>query len=91
MLDYGVPGTPKLGQVSYEQLRSGEIEVNGTKIRTAPVSSLAKARKIANLLKAQIQEGTFFIQEPIQFFPSGTSLKPLVEVEINDNTIEEEA
>lgn len=91
VLDYGVPGTPKLGQVSYEQLRSGEIEVNGTKIRTAPVSSLAKARKIANLLKAQIQEGTFFIQEPIQFFPSGTSLKPLVEVEINDNTIEEEA
>ena len=29
VLDYGSPGTPKLGQVSYQQLQSGEIKVNG--------------------------------------------------------------
>lgn len=84
VIDYGMPGNPKLGQVTYEQLRSGEIEVNGQKVRTAPVASLFKARKIANLLKLQIQKGEFLIQEPVQLFPTNTSLKKLVEIEIND-------
>ena len=84
VLDYGTVGTPKLGQVTYEQLRSGEIEINGQKVRTAPVSSLSKARKIAAILKDQIQRGEFFIQEPIQMFPVNTSLKGLVEVEVKE-------
>ncbi len=84
VLDYGTVGQPKLGQVTYEQLRSGEIEVNGQKIRTAPVASLAKAREIADILKEQIQKGEFLLQEPIQMFPTNTSLKPLVEVEIKE-------
>lgn len=84
ILDYGSPGMPKLGQVTYEQLRTGEIDVNGQKVRTAPVASLAKARKIADILKKQIQAGEFFIQEPIQMFPSNTSLKSLSEIKINE-------
>ena len=84
VLDYGSPGTPKLGQVTYEQLRSGEIEVNGQKVRTAPVASLAKARQIAEILKKQIQDGQFQLQEPIQMFPSNTSLKSLIEVEVKE-------
>jgi L-aspartate semialdehyde sulfurtransferase len=91
VLDYGLPGTPKLGQVTYAQLRSGEIELNGLKIRTAPVASLSKARKIAELLKKQIQNGDFFVQEPIQLFPTNTSLKPLIEVDMKDFNEEEEA
>src|SRR5690606_6752087 len=51
VLDYGTAGTPKLGQVNYAQLQSGTIKIEGKKIRTAPVSSLAKARKIASELK----------------------------------------
>jgi L-aspartate semialdehyde sulfurtransferase len=84
VLDYGSPGSPKLGQVTYAQLRSGEIEINGQKIRTAPVASLAKARQIAGLLKEKINKGEFLIQEPIQMFPSGTSLNKLVEVDVNE-------
>jgi len=84
VLDYGTVGQPKLGQVTYEQLRSGEIEVNGQKIRTAPVASLAKAREIADILKEQIKKGEFLLQEPIQMFPTNTSLKPLIEVEIKE-------
>ena len=80
VLDYGTPGTPKLGQVTYEQLRSGEIEVNGQKVKTAPVASLSKARQIAAILKKQIENGDFFIQEPVQLFPDNTSLKGLVEI-----------
>ncbi len=84
VLDYGSPGSPKLGQVTYAQLRSGEIEINGQKVRTAPVASLAKARVIADILKKQIQKGDFLIQEPIQMFPSNTSLNSLKEFEIKD-------
>ncbi len=84
VLDYGSPGSPKLGQVTYAQLRSGEIEVNGQKVRTAPVASLAKARAIADILKKQIQKGDFLIQEPIQMFPSSTSLNSLKEIEIKE-------
>ncbi|MBN2806100.1 MAG: hypothetical protein JXR22_05535, partial [Prolixibacteraceae bacterium] len=84
VLDYGTAGNPKIGQVTYEQLRSGEIEVNGHKVRTAPVASLAKARKIAALLKEMVQQGEFMLQEPIQSFPVNTSLKPLNEVELNE-------
>jgi uncharacterized protein (DUF39 family) len=84
VLDYGSPGTPKLGQVTYAQLRSGEIEVNGQKIRTAPVASLAKARLIADMLKDKITKGEFLLQEPIQLFPTGTSLKKLVEVDFEN-------
>ena len=84
VLDYGKPGTPKLGQVTYEELRSGEIEVNGQKVKTAPVASLAKARQIADILKKQIQQGEFFVQEPVQMFPTNTALKGLTEVEIKE-------
>ncbi|MCF8357564.1 MAG: homocysteine biosynthesis protein [Prolixibacteraceae bacterium] len=84
VLDYGTVGTPKLGQVTYEQLRSGEIEVNGQKIRTAPVASLAKARKIAALLKSQLQQGQFWVQEPVQLFPTNTSLKALKDIEVKE-------
>lgn len=37
-----------LGEVNYKQLKSGEIEVEGKKLRTAPLSSYPKARQIAN-------------------------------------------
>ncbi len=40
VLDYGIVGAPKIGQVNYEQLQSGFIKVKGKKIRTAPVASL---------------------------------------------------
>ncbi len=79
VLDYGVEGAPALGRVSYAQLRSGKIEVQGKKIRTAPVSSLAKARKIADILKKQVQEGKFEITRPVQMFPTNTSLRGLKE------------
>ncbi len=79
VLDYGTEGTPALGRVTYEQLRSGFIKVNGKKIRTAPVSSLSKARKIANLLKEKIQKGEFEITKPVMQFPTNTSLKGLKE------------
>ncbi|MCD6354771.1 MAG: homocysteine biosynthesis protein [Prolixibacteraceae bacterium] len=81
VLDYGTVGTPKLGQVNYAELQSGTIKLKGKKIRTAPVSSIAKARKIADELKRWLQRGEFEISKPIQMFPKNTSLNNLIETE----------
>jgi uncharacterized protein (DUF39 family) len=85
VLDYGTVGTPKLGQVTYEELRSGFIKIEGKKILTAPVDSLSKARKIAEELKQWLQRGEFEISKPVQMFPKNTSLKGLKETEVGND------
>jgi len=85
VLDYGTEGQPKLGQVTYEELQSGFIKVKGKKVRTAPVSSLSKARKIAAELKEWLQNGRFEITQPVQLFPQNTSLNSLKETEAEND------
>jgi len=75
-----------LGTVNYKQLRSGEIEVQGKKVSTSPLSSYIKAREIANILKESILKGQFFLTEPVQLLPSsdsGLTFKSLKERPIN--------
>ena len=76
VVDYG-DGNKILGKTNYAALQSGEIEVNGHKIKTAPVASLSKARQIAEILKSWIQKGDFLLTEPVRPMPTGTSLKQL--------------
>jgi len=85
VLDYGTVGQPKLRQVTYEELQSGFIKIKGKKVRTAPVASLSKARKIANELKEWLQNGKFEITRPVQHFPQNTSLNSLQETEEDDD------
>jgi uncharacterized protein (DUF39 family) len=85
VLDYGTEGTPKLGQVNYEELRSGTIKIAGKEISTAPVSNLEKARKIADELKKWLQNGDFEISKPVQMFPKNTSLKSLKDTEMDND------
>ena len=80
VVDYG-NGNKILGKTNYAALQSGEIEVNGHKIKTAPVASLSKARQIAEILKSWIQKGDFLLTEPVRPMPTGTSLKGLQEIE----------
>lgn len=77
--DYSYPSRdhPVLGEVNYEELRSGFIKVNGTDVPTRPISSYQKARKISASLKEWIEKGHFFIQEPIQPFSLDRCVKPL--------------
>jgi len=81
ILDYGSAGSPYLGKTNYAELQSGEININGKKVRTAPVASLQKAREIADLPKKSIQGGKFELTCPVGMFPTGTSLKKLFETE----------
>jgi uncharacterized protein (DUF39 family) len=62
-----------LGEISYKQLKSGEIELQGKKIPTSPLSSYARARQIATMLKEWIQKGDFLLTEPVQLLPSADS------------------
>jgi uncharacterized protein (DUF39 family) len=66
--DYSVPSRsrPVLRTVSYAELRSGSIELNGKTVSTAPMSSLKKAREIAELLKQQIKKGEFLLTQPVE-------------------------
>uniref|UniRef100_UPI003FEFA3BA homocysteine biosynthesis protein n=1 Tax=Butyricimonas faecalis TaxID=2093856 RepID=UPI003FEFA3BA len=80
VVDYG-NGNKILGKTNYAALQSGEIEVNGHKIKTAPVASLSKARQIAKILKSWIQKGDFLLTEPVRPMPTGTSLKKLQKIE----------
>ncbi len=77
IVDYSVPSLtrPLLGKVSYAELQSGEIELQGQKIKTTALSQLSKAREIAEILKTWIQKGDFTLQEPIKSFDESQGLK----------------
>jgi L-aspartate semialdehyde sulfurtransferase len=77
IVDYGVHPGKVLGRINYKQLQSGEIVFDGKKIRTAPLSSISKARQIAEILKLWIQQKKFFISAPVQMFPKSTALSKL--------------
>ncbi|MEM4368145.1 MAG: homocysteine biosynthesis protein [Candidatus Anstonellales archaeon] len=65
-----ITGKPPLCFVSYKELRSGEIEINGKKVPTGSLSSYAKARKISVILKNWIKSGKFYLTEPVAKLPS---------------------
>lgn len=76
VVDYG-RGNEVIGRTNYAALQSGEIEVGGRRVRTAPVSSLAKAREVARTLKEWIEAGQFELTAPARPMPKGTSVKGL--------------
>lgn len=77
IIDYGSGNFEILGRADYHSLFSGEIILNGRKIRSAPLSSVKVARKIADLLGKEITEGRFLLTEPVALFPKTTGLNSL--------------
>lgn len=77
VFDYGVDGHPAVGKVNYAELQSGKIELNGKKVKTAPLSSLSVARDIADTLCGWIKDGRFLLSEPVARFPMDSSVEPL--------------
>ncbi len=68
--DYSHGVARDYGEVTYAQLKTGEIEVNGKKVSTSPLSSIVMAREIAETLKQWIESGDFLIEKPIQTLPT---------------------
>jgi uncharacterized protein (DUF39 family) len=76
-----------LGEVSYGQLKSGTVTIQGKEAPTASLSSYPKAVEIASILKEWILTGRFQLTEPVAPLPgieSGTVFKPLKERPIED-------
>jgi L-aspartate semialdehyde sulfurtransferase len=74
IMDYGndyPKGEGKaLGYVSYAELKSGTIRLNGKDIPTVPMSSHVRALEIANILKDWIEKGEFLLTEPQVMLPT---------------------
>ena len=62
--DYANGVARSYGQVSYAELKSGFIKLNGQEVPTVPLSSLVRAREIAEILKIKISQGKFYLGEP---------------------------
>ncbi len=72
IVDYGIPSRnrPAVREVSYAELKSGKVEVGGRSVKTACTSSIEMARKIMVELKKWINEGIFFLTEPVERLPT---------------------
>ncbi len=67
--DYPNGSFNALGRVSYAELRSGFMTLDGKKIPTAGLSSYRRALEIADILKLWIREGHFLITQPVEPLP----------------------
>ena len=76
-----------LGEVSYGELRSGRISLQGKEVPTASLSSYPRAVEIANILKDWMMRGEFLLTEPVAPLPGveeGVTVKPLEERPIGE-------
>ncbi len=62
--DYSRGISKNYGQVSYAELKSGSIKFQGKDIPSVPLSSIVRAREIAETLKEWIAKGEFELGEP---------------------------
>ena len=69
-LDYPNGVSRVIRHVSYEELRSGEIEIEGQKVETSPLTSYSMSREVAEKLKSWIESGEFLLSEPVEPIPS---------------------
>ena len=75
--DYSRAGKPEISRVNYAVLQSGKVTINGTDIKTVSLSSLRRAREIAELLKNSVVNGDFQLSQMVQAFPKKSTVKPL--------------
>lgn len=81
VIDYGVPSRnrPSLRKVSYAELRSGVIGINGEDIRTSSLSSFRQAREIAGTLKSWVEQGKMMMASPARRIDAEKKAKPMHE------------
>jgi uncharacterized protein (DUF39 family) len=79
VLDYAVQSRTRrpVREISYAELRSGSIEINGKKVKTSSLSSYAKARQVAETLKNQIAKGEFLLTQAVAGLPEERVQGPL--------------
>ncbi|MBF2015065.1 MAG: homocysteine biosynthesis protein [Rivularia sp. T60_A2020_040] len=78
IVDFSIPRRvrPTFGLVSYTQLKSGRITIDGKTVRVAPLASIFLSRQVAIELKQWIQTGTFTLTEPVASISIDRSFMP---------------
>jgi len=78
VVDFAVPRRvrPTFGLVTYSQLKSGRITIEGKTVRTAPLSSIPLSRKVAQTLKQWIEAGDFTLTQPVAPISSDRAFLP---------------
>jgi L-aspartate semialdehyde sulfurtransferase len=79
IVDYGIPrrDRPTVKVVSYEDLKSGFVEINGKEIPASPLSSFHMAREVADTLKGQIDRGEFLLTQAVEPLSRSESARPM--------------
>ncbi len=75
VIDFSIPRRvrPTFGLVSYKQLKSGSITIEGKTVRVAQVASIFLSRQVALELKQWIMAGKFTLTEPVASLPRDRS------------------
>lgn len=78
IVDFSIPRRvrPTFGLVSYAQLKSGRITIEGKTVKAAPLASLFLSRQVAIELKQWIEAGTFTLTEPVAPIPMERAFLP---------------
>jgi uncharacterized protein (DUF39 family) len=71
VVDFSIPRRvrPTFGLVSYAQLKSGRIMIEGRPVRVAPLASIFLSRQVALELKQWIEAGDFLLSEFVAPLP----------------------
>ncbi|HEY9882284.1 MAG TPA: homocysteine biosynthesis protein [Thermosynechococcaceae cyanobacterium] len=78
VVDFSIPRRvrPTFGLVSYAQLKSGRLTIDGKTVRVAPLASLFRSRQVAMELKQWIEAGTFTLTEFVAPIPANQTFRP---------------
>ena len=78
IIDFAIPRRvrPTFGLVTYAQLKSGQLKIDGKKVRVAPLASIAFSRLVAEELKNEISQGQFTLSKPVSLLPKTTTFPP---------------
>ncbi len=78
VVDFSIPRRvrPTFGLVSYAQLKSGRITIDGKSVRVAPLSSVYLSRQVALELKQWITAGDFLLSDRVAPIPNDRAFLP---------------
>jgi uncharacterized protein (DUF39 family) len=78
IVDFSIPRRvrPTFGLVTYAQLKTGKITIEGRTIRVAPLASTYLSRQVSLELKKWIESGEFTLTQPVTNLPMNRTFLP---------------
>jgi L-aspartate semialdehyde sulfurtransferase len=78
VMDFSIPRRirPTFGLVSYAQLKTGKMTIEGKTVRVASLASLKRSLEVAQLLKQWIENKQFTLSESVAKIPSDRTFLP---------------